>query len=321
LAAPLSTRQSDVSESRRYEWTARKRKGDNPPVAGSGLHHWILGAVRRLLHWIDADETLETLLPIVERAGCPHGKARREILNAIAKVTASGGQSVHERADWPEPDLQLIDATVRVELVNLSGKCPIETLRQESPVKRAASAEIIDALFPGDPLLCAGGSAHTFVTRPKSEYRDFPNKQFIVPSPMSAVKGETQDGKLSFKSNANTGPRRFLVLDFDISEFGRDRVTPTVFAPLIRAWRIDGIGPKQAQAAIILALKRRREPVLVLDSGGKSLHASFYVEGQPEEVIKATMQLAVKLGAEPLTFVRNLLGCRKERAKTASVRK
>lgn len=279
---------------------------DNPPVAGSGLNHWIFGAVRHLMYWLgDENETLDTLLPIVVGAGRPYGKAKSEILRAIGKATASGDQTVQERTDWPEANLQLIDATVRAELSNLSGKCPIAMLRQESPIISATASEIIDALFPGDPLLCVGRSAYEFITRPKSEYRDFSNKQFVVPSPMSAVKGETQDGKLSFKSNANTGPRRFLVLEFDFSEFARDGVTPTIFAPLIRAWRTDGVEPKEAQAAIILYLKRRLEPVLVVDSGGKSLHAWFYVEGQTEDVIRATMCHAIRLGADRATYTRS----------------
>jgi len=278
---------------------------DNPPVAGSGLNHWILGAVRRLLYWIDENEALEELLPKVVQAGRPCGKARSEILRAIAKVTASGNQAAQERTDWPEPNLERIAEIVHEELAKLGGRCPIDVLRQESLVKRAEAAELIDALFPGDPLLCIGKSAHEFITRPKSEHRDFSNKQFIVPSLMSAVKGLTQEGKLSYRSLANTSPRRFLVLDFDIAELGRDGVTPTVFAPLIRAWRTDGIAPKQAQAAIILYLKRRLEPVIVLDSGGKSLHAWFYVEGQPEEVIKGTMQHAVRLGADRATYTRS----------------
>jgi hypothetical protein len=278
---------------------------DSPPVAGSGLNHWILGAVRRLLHYVTENETLEELLPKVVQAGRAYGKARSEILRAIAKVTASGDQAIQERADWPEPNLEKIAAIVREELAKLGGKCPIDALRRESPVKRATAGEIIDALFPGDPLLCVGISVYDFITRRKSTYRDFSNKQLIVPSPMSAVQGETQEGKLSFKSDANTGPRRFLALDFDITEFARDGVTPTVFAPLIRTWRTDGIAPKQAQAAIILYLKRRLDPVLALDSGGKSLHAWFYVEGQTEEVIKATMQHAVRLGADRATYTRS----------------
>jgi len=274
---------------------------DSLPTAGAGLHQKVLGAVRILLDsGKEAHEVLDILLPELVSRGRPARTARREIEKAVAKAlsTATRGQS---EPAWPKPDLDLINSIVRDELSKLDG-CPIDYLRKLSPVTGATARGIIDALFPGDPLLCVGSSASRFVTRRKSDYLEFSNKQFIVPSPMVAIKGTTQDGASSFKTNDNTGPRRFLVLEFDFSEFGRDKETPTVFAPLIRSWDADGITAKQAQAAIALWLRRKREPVLVVDSGGKSFHVWFYVEGTPEDVIRATMRQAVTFGADRVTF-------------------
>jgi hypothetical protein len=240
------------------------------------------------------------------QAGRAYGKARSEILRAIAKVTASGDQTIQERPEWPEPNLEKISAIVNEELAKIGGKCPIADLRNLSPVKGSQAAQVIKALFPEQhPLLCVGNTPWAFITKKKSSFLRFDNKQFIVPNTMTDLMGYTQDGKLSYRSLGNTGPRRFLVLEFDFAEFGRDKVTPTAFAPLVREWQASGITPKQAQAAIALWLKSKREPVLVVASGGKSLHVWFYVDGQPEEVIKATMQYAVRLGADRATYTRS----------------
>jgi hypothetical protein len=76
--------------------------------------------------------------------------------------------------------------------------------------------EIIDALFPGDPLLCCGASKMKFETRPRSDWRGgLARLQLIVPSPMSAKFGVTKGGKKSQHTLSNTGPRRFLVIEQD----------------------------------------------------------------------------------------------------------
>jgi hypothetical protein len=84
--------------------------------------------------------------------------------------------------------------------------------------------EIIDQLFPGNPLLCCGkyakkpdGESYTdFDTKPREDWRgELSALELIVPSPMSAVTGITKDGKESKHTLANTGTRRFLICEFD----------------------------------------------------------------------------------------------------------
>ena len=66
--------------------------------------------------------------------------------------------------------------------------------------------EIIDRLFPGNPLLCCGKSSQEFDTRPRDDWRgEMSALALIVPSPMSAVTGMTKDGKESKHTLANTG--------------------------------------------------------------------------------------------------------------------
>jgi hypothetical protein len=130
---------------------------------------------------------------------------------------------------------------------------------------------ILDLLFP-DPqgLVCVGRSAYEFHTARIDQFKDLTKCQFIVPCYMTKRKGLTQDGKESMHCLDNCGPRRFCVCDFD--EPASD-IHPAII------WHLRGIA----------------DLVLVLSSGGKSLHAWFSVpEDDEEEFWKA----AVECGAD-----------------------
>jgi hypothetical protein len=65
--------------------------------------------------------------------------------------------------------------------------------------------EFVDALFPGNPLLCVGQSDKSFGTHPREEWRGrLDVRQLIVPSPMSAVMGQTKKGHMSAHTLDNT---------------------------------------------------------------------------------------------------------------------
>jgi hypothetical protein len=249
------------------------------PVAGSGLHAWIMREVRIAsdVFYLTDSAILDLLLPLAVSAGRPEGEARSEIEKTISTVRRTRGTGSGERKPkWPNPDLELIESIVRKETAELAGANPLDVIQSRSTLPVTAE-QAVKALFPGDPLICVGASRSSFFTGKVSDFKWFSTGQFIVPSPMRSVKGYTQAGKLSYKSATNIGARRYLVLEFDK-------------------------GSKELQACIILHLWRKVEPVLVVDSGGKSLHAWFYVEGQSEEVIRATMEQAVLRGADPATF-------------------
>jgi hypothetical protein len=154
-----------------------------------------------------------------------------------------------------------------------------------SPVRlddnESHTEEIIDLLFPGDPLLCAGESEFRFATRPRSDWRgQLSEKQFIVPSPMSAITGITKEGKESEHSLDNTGPRRFLVVEQDK-------------------------GTLDEQSAVLLNLASKAPFVMAVHSGGKSIHGWFYCSGYPEAAWRRFMDYAVSLGADPATWLRS----------------
>jgi hypothetical protein len=140
--------------------------------------------------------------------------------------------------------------------------------------------EIIDALFPGNPLLCAGPTKYLSVTRTKEELRGFLEKQqFVVPSPMSATHGKTQGDKTSMRTLSNTGPRRFLVVEFDTGTFDE-------------------------HAAVLNHLAKYAPLVIVVHSGNKSAHGWFFCAGDPNSAVEKFFSYAVSLGADPATWTR-----------------
>jgi hypothetical protein len=140
---------------------------------------------------------------------------------------------------------------------------------------------LIDALFPGNPLLCCGKNNPKFNTRSREEWRGkLATLQLIVPSPMTARTGRTQEGKQSAHTLENTGPRRFLVIE-------QDR------------------GAIDEQAAVLLHLAARAPLALAVHSGSKSIHGWFYCAGQTEERLERFMRYAVSLGADRATWTRS----------------
>jgi hypothetical protein len=97
---------------------------------------------------------------------------------------------------------------------------------------------------------------------------------------MSAVTGWTKDGRTSKHTLANTGPRRFLVCEFDT-------------------------GTADDHAALLLHLATLAPLVCAVHSGGKSLHGWFYVHGMADERIERFFRYAVSLGADPATWTRS----------------
>lgn len=148
---------------------------------------------------------------------------------------------------------------------------------------------ILDLLFP-DPngLVCVGKSAFEFHTARLAQFKDLTQCQFIVPCYMSKKTGLTQDGKPSMHCLDNCGPRRFCVCDFDEPR-------------------------SEEHPSIIWHLAKLADLVMVLSSGGKSLHAWFMM---PEEREADFWPAAIKSGADPAlmrnrsSFVRIPFGTR-----------
>lgn len=136
----------------------------------------------------------------------------------------------------------------------------------------------VDLLFPGNPLLCVGVNKRYAVTDNRERLRgSLGGGEFIVPSPMTARKGLTKDGKQSARTLSNVGPRRFVIVEFDS-------------------------GTLNDQAALLSHLSDIAPLAAVVFSGGKSLHGWFRAYGHSDANVAAFFRSAVRLGADPATW-------------------
>jgi hypothetical protein len=161
------------------------------------------------------------IVSLLERAAANCGRfvPRSEIISAVqnslgcAWQPGNQAQPIHAAPKWPAVNHEQREAIIR------DGGALVD-LWEASPARfddnDAHTEALIDALFPGNPLLCCGLSNSDFDTRLRSEWRGkLSTLQLIVPSPMTARSGLTQDGRKSAHALSITGQRRFLVVEFD----------------------------------------------------------------------------------------------------------
>ena len=252
-----------------------------PPRAGEGVHNWLFRVARQLHAHLPAVEIVALLESRVQ--GCGRHVSRKEIEDAVKNARAGAWQPsgnaalVQSVAKWPVVNQEQREAIVRDNggLADLWGES-----KPRIENNAAHTEAIIDRLFPGNPLLCCSKSNSDFDTKPREDWRGKMSAlALIVPSPMSAVTGQTKDGKESKHTLANTGARRFLICEFDT-------------------------GTADEHAALLIHLAGYAPLVCAVHSGGKSLHGWFYVHGQPAAKIEKFFRYAVSLGADHTTWTR-----------------
>jgi hypothetical protein len=253
-----------------------------PPHAGEGVHNWLFRMARQLHAHLPAPEIVTLLESRV--TNCGRAVSRAEIISAVQNSVPCAWQPkgnaapVQSAAKWPRVNQEQRTAILRdngglADLWELS-KPRIEDNWQHTE-------EIVDKLFPGNLLLCCGRSQSDFDTKPREEWRGELSKlQFITPSPMAAITGETKDGKESKHTLANTGARRFLICEFDT-------------------------GTPDEHAAVLIHLAGYAPLICAVHSGGKSLHGWFFVAGQPDVKVEKFFRYAVSLGADRATWTRS----------------
>jgi hypothetical protein len=249
--------------------TEKAAKLLNPcPESGSGVHRWIYGAACKLT---DAGLTAEEAEPIIEGLMSRDPNPPSEITDALQ---AARGERKAPRSRPPANPALIAEVA--------KGGPGVLGLIDRSPVKiqlngKSGTEIYIDALFPGNPLLCAG-SKSKFETLPREKWRwKLPSKPHIVPSPMSARQGLTLNGKPSQKSLSNTGPRKFLVIEWDA-------------------------GGLDLQAALLWHLQKTWPLAMAVFSGGKSLQGWFPVLGESEEKLEKFFDYACALGCDRATW-------------------
>lgn len=315
---------------------------DNCPSAGGGVHTWLF-KMARLLHWhVPNQQGLADLLE-AKVQGCGRDVPRREIEAAVAdsrvvmwRPGGGSGGYLHveyedEDCDQGRPRALLSRPAVRTRqplprrpdegLNRIALNLPLlrdivlngvrlSCLRDLSPVNcvipsgyRMATL-VLEVLF-GDGLLCCGYTQSEFDTNPLKEWEDLWSMAFVVPNPMIAPQGRTKDGRLSAHTLDNTGPRRFLVVECDFGLLERDGKTRKPCAVFVEEMAALGITIADISAAVLMHLSAYAPLVLIVSSGGKSLHGWFYCGGDEEEEFLTFFRYAISLGADWRMWLRS----------------
>ena len=253
-----------------------------PPPPENGIHSAVMSNARRL--WragFTQDSAARALQQWRDDYAFRRPVTNKELFQAISTAYQTPSQGLFAKAHlnlsnspkWPAPNPEK-----RAKLID--NGFHLVTLWENSPYQHSSTAApltelIFEHLFPDNPLVCLGWNARKFDTRPLREWRNPEQLQFVVPSPMSLLSGLKKDGSgESAHTLANTGPRRFLVVDFD------DRAGLDVHAGA--AWHLGTLLPL----------------ALVVWTGGKGLHAWFYVAGKSDEELRPFFSLACEFGGD-----------------------
>lgn len=247
------------------------------PSRGEGLNRWFLRAAIALRRCgRSAPDICAALCAASADQPVRHGEIERAVVRS-ADFMSDRPAAVGPRRTWSTED-----ETLRGRIIEQAGGVEVADLWERSPYRLLDDGpdaeELIDLLFPSDPLLCCAATLPTAHTAPRATWRrKLADLQFIVPSPMSAETGQTQDGRTSPRCLGNTGPRRYLVVEQDS-------------------------GTASEQAAILLHLAIKAPLVLVCTSGNKSLHGWFSCRDATETRLRKFFNYAVMLGADPATW-------------------
>lgn len=253
------------------------------PGATKNLQTWF-AALRAASLGIDHFEALRKIESAIRRGGGTFIEAK--VVRALERAAGGAGSSQRGQKSKPQQTVVRIRRWPGVneeqrEAVISQGVGAAD-LWEASPIRGdLPTEEVIDSLFPRDCLLCAGQSKSRFETKEREQWRGrLANLQLIVPNPMCALKGLTQQGKMSAHSLNNTGRRRFLVIEQDS-------------------------GTADEQAAVLIHLATRGPLALAVGSGGKSIHGWFYCAGMSDEQLWPFMAYAHQLGACHSTWTRS----------------
>lgn len=249
------------------------------PESGEGVHKWVYHVC---CVFLDAGNSVEDA-----EAYCEERASRalqiNEVQNAYSSIKKTG---ILKRQRWSKPNQQYVDFVKRTASGGL-----YQSILNRLTLTRAEEIDCFGALkllFPDDiesgdwSLICCGASQSDFRTAPLAFFKDkCEDLQFIVPSTMSSIWGETQGGDRSQHTLSNTGPRKYLVVEFDKGEHAE-------------------------HAAFLHNLHRIIPITMVVHSGNKSLHGWFHVEGMPETKQVRFFDEATQLGADTATWNRSL---------------
>lgn len=236
------------------------------PSAGD-THLWLAKVASRLSKTFPESYTHEILTICADYV--THRKIpAREISDAVAfgygRCNAGKGIKTYT---WPEPQPTLIGEV-------LAGSEPICNPAMSTGMR---PEEVIKCLYCAYDIICISKdqySPEAYIWPDDFGGVDLAQYQYIVPNPLKAMQGVNKAGEPSVRCQDNIDYRRFIVVEFDKEP------------------------DKMNQSRLIGFLSDCIPCVMVVDSGGKSLHGWFPVYDITESKAAMFFGKATALGAD-----------------------
>jgi hypothetical protein len=237
-----------------------------------GTHRWLAQAASGVSRTV----TPERCFTFLRRCCDVHVAHRRvpdrEIEAAVEFASGGGAPAAgavtfgRQAIEWPAPNADVIARL----LASVDPVFDGETSTGLRP------ADVLPLLFRPGELVCTGAESERAVVRPvEAAVADADGLQFICVNPMRGPAAMNHAGRASARCQNNVRGRRFLVAEFDDAALG-----------------------KRGQAQLATALAEKAPLVMAVDSGGKSVHAWFYVEGMARRDQARFFAVACLLGAD-----------------------
>ena len=297
----------DLTAPKRLEYMARGSRWpfvqhlQHLPRHGVGeLHRSIHAAiVAGLAEGHGSAEVHFLVMNTAVRRGRPKHQADQEVRDSLinahrwlsgTEVNVDGARSLIPRkakTDWTSV-LSIVKAGDTLETMSAaSGDIPPD------------AASVLQAIYNPEALLCCGSEMSNARTQSLEEWlaEGLVDLRMIVPNPMSKAMGINQQGRTSARCLDNTGPRKFLLVEFDFAK-GKSSDCDSV----IEIMETMGRTTSDMNAALHSHLQQYLPLGMVVYSGGKSLHGWYPCTGIPEEEQARFLAYALSLGADPMLF-------------------
>jgi len=233
-----------------------------------GTHLWLAQVAGGLKRVLPAEACASFLEQCCERWVTHRRVPAREIRDAVAFAYGEATAG-HQGRRWPAADAAAVARALG------DGAAPLFDGVSDTGISAAEAMGNLSR--PGD-WVCGGWSCERPVVRRLEEWMaDAADAQFVCPNPMKGAEAvPCKTGRPSLRCQANVAARRWIVAEFD-----------------------DATKTKAQQAKLVTVLASALSLKLVVDSGGKSLHAWFYCEGVAEADVERFFRVACVLGADP----------------------
>ena len=241
------------------------------PQAG-GTHKWLAQVASGVSHTLTPAKCGEFLRRCcdvhVAHRRVPDREIEAAVEFAYGEHPATGSVNYGRQAiEWPEPNAEVIGRVMAT----------VEPVFDGETSTGLRPTDVLPLLFRPGELVCTGAESERAVVRPvEAVVADADTLQFICLNPMRGLMAMNHAGRPSARCQNNVMLRRYLVAEFDDASLG-----------------------KRGQAQLATALADAAPLVMAVDSGGKSVHAWFYVEGMERRDQARFFAVACLFGADP----------------------